>query len=576
MVRIYSTQSNNNEWTCKRMYEIPEDFIFVGISKYSKLYLRSSNNSIHEWNLLTGRSTSMFSYEEMIESPKYFKDIIISSNEKFVCLKINDNIIIYSVELEIPVSTLQAKEIEEVQEDCETINDINDKNLQDYDNTTETEMIDDNDDPKFEIGFLKNNEPKRIYDYNDRSKEHIVSPLLLSDDKSFKQCNEWILDIINNKESLLRYGVKLFLFAIKERIITGTLPLLNKYYPEFILKYSLETNMIIDSQSYKIKDKENLHLYSKNPQLIDLTRSILWTKCNIKMDNIKDNIYYISFIYFIIFLTFPILPILLFIFYLLSKYYFINDFSYDNLFNNLIFNKTLKYISSLLTTPTITPSITFMIPYINYPEDYKWFKELIKPQPIPQQYIGINIQNQLFIASIILGFIHLSFEIRQFIYSPERWIREFWNIFDIIAYLLPIITSIKWLQTNDLNDHIIQLFSFSCLFLDIKFLLFFRAFESFVVLFIIIISFAHAFYILLSPRSDYSFDQFTNNNDPNNPWNIAPTYSQVFNNGTMDSFFIQKPDENTNMFIDFRTALLAMYNFLTGDSSALSNWSYSI
>ncbi|UZO24087.1 uncharacterized protein OCT59_016405 [Rhizophagus irregularis] len=115
MVRIYSTQSNNNEWTCKRMYEIPEDFIFVGISKYSKLYLRSSNNSIHEWNLLTGRSTSMFSYEEMIESPKHFKDIIISSNEKFVCLKINDNIIIYSVELEIPVITLQAKEIEEVQ-----------------------------------------------------------------------------------------------------------------------------------------------------------------------------------------------------------------------------------------------------------------------------------------------------------------------------------------------------------------------------------------------------------------------------------------------------------------------------
>lgn len=33
MIRIYSTQSNNNEWTCKRMYEIPEDFIFVGISK---------------------------------------------------------------------------------------------------------------------------------------------------------------------------------------------------------------------------------------------------------------------------------------------------------------------------------------------------------------------------------------------------------------------------------------------------------------------------------------------------------------------------------------------------------------
>ncbi|POG59779.1 hypothetical protein GLOIN_2v1719548, partial [Rhizophagus irregularis DAOM 181602=DAOM 197198] len=219
-----------------------------------------------------------------------------------------------------------------------------------------------------------------------------------------------------------------------------------------------------------------------------------------------------------------------------------------------------------------------MIPYIkfvNYPKDYNWW-ELIKPQPspfvktvneniyktwngealinfkwntygkyyyaviwisfmvllscftiaatVPQQYIDKNIQNQLFIVSIIFGFIHLSFEIRQFIYSPKKWIRDFWNIFDLISYLLPIITSFKWLQTNDMNDHhIIQLLSFSCLFLDIKFLLFFRAFESFgiyfeiiinvakqiiyflVLLFIIIISFAHAFYILLLPRSDYSF-----------------------------------------------------------------------
>ncbi|EXX54356.1 hypothetical protein RhiirA1_498854 [Rhizophagus irregularis] len=55
---------------------------------------------------------------------------------------------------------------------------------------------------------------------------------------------------------------------------------------------------------------------------------------------------------------------------------------------------------------------------------------------------------------------------------------------------------------------------------------------------------------------------------------MALTLNQVFDNGTMDSFFIQKPDENTNMFINFGTALLAMYKFLTGDSSALSNWSY--
>ena len=116
------------------------------------------------------------------------------------------------------------------------------------------------------------------------------------------------------------------------------------------------------------------------------------------------------------------------------------------------------------------------------------------------------------------------------------------------------------------------------------FLLFFRAFEYFgvyfaiiisvakeiisflVLLFIIIISFAHAFYILLLPRSDFSLDTRSINNDPNNPWNLATTYNQIFENGTVDSnpFLIQPPNGNTNMFVDFRTSLFAMYKFLTG------------
>uniref|UniRef100_U9SRE4 Uncharacterized protein n=1 Tax=Rhizophagus irregularis (strain DAOM 181602 / DAOM 197198 / MUCL 43194) TaxID=747089 RepID=U9SRE4_RHIID len=48
---------------------------------------------------------------------------------------------------------------------------------------------------------------------------------------------------------------------------------------------------------------------------------------------------------------------------------------------------------------------------------------------IPQQYINDDIQKQLLIASIILGFIHLSFEIRQIIYDPIKWISDIWNIF---------------------------------------------------------------------------------------------------------------------------------------------------
>jgi hypothetical protein len=122
--------------------------------------------------------------------------------------------------------------------------------------------------------------------------------------------------------------------------------------------------------------------------------------------------------------------------------------------------------------------------------------------------------------------------------------------------------------------------------LDIKFLLFFRAFEYFgiyfaiiisvgkkifsflIVLFIIIISFAHAFYILLSPKSKFSLEQYnTNNNDPNNPWNLATSYSQIIDNdGNISSnpFMFQIPDKNTNMFIDIRTSLFAIYLFLIG------------
>src|SRR5687767_4611647 len=120
------------------------------------------------------------------------------------------------------------------------------------------------------------------------------------------------------------------------------------------------------------------------------------------------------------------------------------------------------------------------------------------------------------------------------------------------------------------SDHMTKLLSFSCLSLDIKFLLFLRAFEYFgiyfaiiisvgkqiisflVILFIIIMSFAHTFYILLLPKSKYSFDSPDFNNDINNPWNMAPKYN-VYNNedNSSNQFIVQQPDENTNMFMDY-------------------------
>src|SRR5688572_4392872 len=98
---------------------------------------------------------------------------------------------------------------------------------------------------------------------------------------------------------------------------------------------------------------------------------------------------------------------------------------------------------------------------------------------------------------------------------------------DLGAYVIPTCTSIYLLRNDD--QDIPFLLSISCLLLDFKFLLFFRAFESFgvyfviiisvaksiasflVVLFIILLSFAHAFFVLLRPKPDYTLNEPTNN-----------------------------------------------------------------
>jgi hypothetical protein len=67
-------------------------------------------------------------------------------------------------------------------------------------------------------------------------------------------------DLMNNKSFL--------------SIIASTMPLLDEYYPEYILKYSSETNMIIDSSFYSIEHQnKNLHLYSffQSPQIANLS-----------------------------------------------------------------------------------------------------------------------------------------------------------------------------------------------------------------------------------------------------------------------------------------------------------------
>src|SRR3954453_9598149 len=59
IIWVYSTQTKSNEWMCKGIYKIPDDFELIRISKYSKLYL-SSNHYFYEWSMLTEKSIRIF------------------------------------------------------------------------------------------------------------------------------------------------------------------------------------------------------------------------------------------------------------------------------------------------------------------------------------------------------------------------------------------------------------------------------------------------------------------------------------------------------------------------------------
>ncbi|PKC02120.1 hypothetical protein RhiirA5_425702, partial [Rhizophagus irregularis] len=104
IIWIYSTQTKNNKWECKKFYRIPEDYELISISKYDNVYL-VSNDYIYEWNINTEKSVKI-SDKHKDKDEIETKNIGIFSNEKFIFLKINDKIIIYSIELRIPIAFL--------------------------------------------------------------------------------------------------------------------------------------------------------------------------------------------------------------------------------------------------------------------------------------------------------------------------------------------------------------------------------------------------------------------------------------------------------------------------------------
>src|SRR2546430_14306665 len=84
------------------------------------------------------------------------------------------------------------------------------------------------------------------------------------------------------------------------------------------------------------------------------------------------------------------LHLLFSIYYILTKYHFINYiYNEDFISKFYIYLHTYNFFNNIYTKyfeSKSMPTITFMVPYIkfvNYPQDYNWFMDWIKPKPSP-------------------------------------------------------------------------------------------------------------------------------------------------------------------------------------------------
>ncbi|GBC30372.2 hypothetical protein GLOIN_2v1794049 [Rhizophagus irregularis DAOM 181602=DAOM 197198] len=577
IIFIYSTRTKNNKWNCKRMYKKQNNFKFISISKYNKLY-SFSNNSIYEYNLITEKSKKIFGSNEKITN----KNIRISSNEKFICIRIINKLIIYSIELEIPIASWDINNdtqlhnfvyragliplllpllndstiMEHYWNECldwlrgkgQLSNEYQTESLSDIIRTTtkyvfgildghiwkikfeeilsKMNLTFENTDENIENWYFDNdfkisNEIHKTYDHLNI---HLIKPSMGMDTiyalfqkvkphsknkkelESSQNLIKWEISTIDTYKIRLQVFKKINVNNQwnEEDLICTRVENVNESYSINLLGIKLldDSDIIIltsiDNKESLLKYGVELLTFGIKEHNLELIEDIYKTCIKYFNEDLRNNRMYLS----IITSTMP----------LLSEYYpeYISRYSLettmiiDPSFYKLIIPQSSPYVKTINRDIYKTWNGETLI-------DFKWntygkyyyiiiwigFIFLLgcftAAATIPQQFINDDIQQQLLIISIVLGFIHLNFEIRQFIYNPIKWIHNFWNIFE-----------------------------------------------------------------------------YTNNSDDlNNPWNIVPTYHQVFENGTIDlnSSIIQQPDENTNMFVDFGTSLFAIYYYANVDKT---------
>ncbi|CAG8502309.1 5498_t:CDS:2, partial [Scutellospora calospora] len=170
-------------------------------------------------------------------------------------------------------------------------------------------------------------------------------------------------------------------------------------------------------------------------------------------------------------------------------------------------------------------------------------------------------QNFLLYMAIFLGIIHLLHEFRQFIHSPNEYIKSPWNYFGAITFT--ILTSCSWIKNGTVA---VWATTITTLLLELKFLFYLRAFRfvgiHFAMIFgvakrgfsfltiiaFVVFAFAHSLHLLLRPSVPYSLTEPSYSTDPNDPWNLATTYNSVGEDGVISdqASLIEPPTGNTN------------------------------
>ncbi|RGB41832.1 hypothetical protein C1646_751605 [Rhizophagus diaphanus] len=458
-------------------------------------------------------------------------------------------------------------------------------------------------DNKNDIKFINDYIPlikKVLANEFDDSKSSIPCPRFFVSRKSIDAFYDF-KSFINNKLALLKFGSEILNIAIKDRnddvvqhildqtfesiknnhnyvallpFVSLNLPKLCDDYPDFLIKFITRTSFILSPACNAIKRSTNSSLYTylsfhikKSSLGNDYFMSISsFFKSLIQNLRIQEEVQTISFI-----VPFPQICV------------------YQNHKNHKTENKHTKNSNHFYNWWNFAAII-----------DYKWktfgwiYYYLIwmfytifyifyaLSSTLDHNFISNFYRGLLFIISILLGFIHLYFEFQQCLWKTKEYFNDLWNLFDVGAYLLPIIVSIYWLINK---SQLLWLIAISFILLSFKFLLFFRVFKSFgiyfaiiigvakkvfpflVVLFFIVLGYSHAFFIIL--RS-------TEVNDDNDPRNLATKYyfassNEITNDTTV---LVQPSDSNTNLFNWFLTSLLAVYKLITGDSGSLSPWTY--